>query len=65
MEEFAELAAAHEKILLILDLAHGPETNAGHAGEVDGQNKIIDEIHNAEGWLDDTDLSDWPNKKPA
>ena len=48
LEELAEFSAAHEIILLSFDLAHGPDTDGGHAGEVDKEYEVISEIHKAQ-----------------
>ena len=48
LEELAEFPAAHEIILLSFDLAHGPDTDRGHAGEIDKEYEVISEIHKAQ-----------------
>ena len=45
LHQLAETAAGHEKILLLFLATHEPKTNARHPGEVEEQNKIIDQLH--------------------
>ena len=64
MKELAEFPAAHEIILLSFDLAHGPDSDGGHAGEVDKENEVISKVHRARvSSKKDTDPLSFPNKK--
>ena len=45
LEEFSETPPAHEIVFLPFDPPHGPKADAGHAREVDEENKIVDGVH--------------------
>ena len=45
LHQLAETAASHEEVLLLLLLAHQPKADASHAGEVEEQDDVVDDLH--------------------